>query len=193
MTSFPGQIARNAVFALGLVVFVSAVHGADTVEGFTCCNLHYDKDLISDINWGSLPFIPAGSPAKVISFDSNTTANPFGGQANVEINGKVYRIGNNYGRRQEPIDKYIAKIIVPEDRGPLIESLPEKIRSAVKGGKVVRGMSREQVIVSLGYPTTHHTPDLNAPVWHYWMLRREPYLVHFDEAGRVRAIVYPSP
>ena len=32
------------------------------LTGYTCCNLHYDGDWISDANYTDLPFIPAGTP-----------------------------------------------------------------------------------------------------------------------------------
>ena len=35
------------------------------ISGYTCCNLHYDGDWISDANYTDLPFIPAGAPISV--------------------------------------------------------------------------------------------------------------------------------
>ena len=29
------------------------------LSGYTCCNLHYEGDWISDANWSSMPTIPA--------------------------------------------------------------------------------------------------------------------------------------
>jgi hypothetical protein len=43
-------------------------------QGYTCCNLHYDRDWISDANWGNLPKIPPGTPIKVTSYGSNRAA-----------------------------------------------------------------------------------------------------------------------
>jgi hypothetical protein len=34
--------------------------------GYTCCNLHYENDWISDANWSSMPMIPAGASIKVL-------------------------------------------------------------------------------------------------------------------------------
>ena len=43
-----------------------AVKAAAAESAFTCCNLHYDPDgWISDANWATLSFIPAGTPVKV--------------------------------------------------------------------------------------------------------------------------------
>lgn len=186
---------RRVLAAIFCAAFSALAHAqqGEQVQGFTCCNLRYEKDAISDVSWTSSPFLPAGSRARLLSFESNTTLNLFGRQANVEIEGKVYRVANPYGRRQETIEQYVGKLIVPVDPGIAINELPENIRAAVTKGKVVRGMTREQVLLSLGFPATHYTPDLKGSTWHYWERRREPFVVHFDAAGQVRAVIFPAP
>lgn len=156
-------------------------------EGFTCCNLHFERNEIVDVNWSGWAFIPAGARIKVLSFAPSTSW--FGDEAEVEIDGKRFVIANKYGRKQESIAQYLAKIVVQADPKPAARAFPDRIRHAIEEGKVVRGMTREQVLISLGYPATHRTPDLKANVWHYWASRRAPYEVRFDERGVVHSIV----
>ena len=67
------------LFAAGCVE--QGVKSTDEVlSGYTCCNLHYEKDRINDGNYAQLPLVPAGSPIRVINFARY--------RANVEINGK---------------------------------------------------------------------------------------------------------
>lgn len=60
--------------ALTLFAVLSAVSACSSqppqneapwLTGYTCCNLHYDGDWISDANYTDLPFIPAGTPIAV--------------------------------------------------------------------------------------------------------------------------------
>ena len=41
------------------------------------------------------------------------------------------------------------------------------VQKAIRAGKVVRGMTRDQVIISLGYPRTDMTSSLDASAWKY--------------------------
>ena len=170
---------RFAVAALAL-----AAQGAlaqDLPQGYTCCNFHYDRDWISDANWRYLPMIPAGAKIKVLDYGMN--------RASVEIDGKPMRIGQDYGRRQETLQQFIQKLVVKNDPKARIARYPERIRAAVKEGKVIPGMTREQVIIAVGYPPTHRTPSLDSPVWNLWASRTGRYEVHFNGKGTVEKLV----
>lgn len=41
-------------------------------------------------------------------------------------------------------------------------------QSGIQQGRPVPGMTREGVILAVGYPPEHRTPSLDAPVWTYW-------------------------
>ena len=125
-------------------------------SGFTCCNLHYENDWISDANWSSMPMIPAGASIKVIDYGRY--------RINVEIDGRKMRLGLDYGR-QQPLEAWARQIVVSEDPRRRIAAWPAPVRDAVRAGKVAIGMSKEQVLVSLGYPPMHQTPSLESPQW----------------------------
>jgi len=150
-------------------------------EGYTCCNFHYDKDWISDANWRVQPMIPAGARIKVLDYGFN--------RASVEIDGKPMRIGQDYGRKEEKLEQFIQKLVVKNDPKARIARYPEKVRAAIHEGRVIPGMTREQVIIAVGYPPTHRTPILDAPVWNLWASRTNRYEVHFNSKGVVEKIV----
>ena len=56
-------------------------------------------------------------------------------------------------------------------------------------------MTREQVLLSLGYPATDRTPSLQDREWTYWYNQRgDRYKVAFDEAGKVSDVIgRPAP
>jgi hypothetical protein len=156
--------------------------GQELPQGYTCCNLHYDGDWISDANWGASPMIPAGTPIKVISYSWNY-------RAFVEIDGKAMRIGHDYGRADEPMDRYVARLVSARDPRALIEGYPENVRAAIRQGRPIPGMTREQALIAVGYPATHQTKTLEAPVWHHWSSRTKRYEIHWNEKGTVEKVV----
>ena len=60
-------------------------------------------------------------------------------------------------------------------------------RKAIAYGAVEVGMSKEAVVVALGYPPKHRTPSLTDNQWRYWQNRFNTFLVIF-EANKVKLI-----
>jgi hypothetical protein len=150
------------------------------LAGYTCCNLHYEGDWISDANWSSMPMIPAGASIKVLDYGRYRVM--------TEIDGRKMRLGQDYGRAQ-PLEEWAGKLVVKEDPRQRIARWPAPVREAARAGKVAIGMSKEEAIVSLGYPPAHHTPSLDAPQWKYWHTALGSYLVVWDSAGRVKDVI----
>jgi hypothetical protein len=160
--------------------FTKSGNEAPLRQGYTCCNLHYEGDWISDANWGAQPFIPAGTPAKITSFGRY--------RIHVELDGKRMRIGQDYGREQETLEKFAEKMVVLEDPKPRIAKYPADVREAIRLGQVMEGMTREQAIVAVGYPQTDQTVSLDAPVWNHWVSSFGPYQLIWDKNGRIKEI-----
>lgn len=146
--------------------------------GYACCNLRRSGDWVSDQGSGELPFIPAGTAMLVRSLE--------GSRAEVEAGGKPYRLGHDYGRAQEKTFEWVDKLVVLSDPTLKLAKYPANIRAAIEAGKILRGMTQEQVIMALGYPTTNETPKLDAPKWKYYW-DRYGYEVHWS-GGRVSKI-----
>lgn len=147
---------------------------------FTCCNLHYEQDWISDANFVSLPMIPAG--ARIVVKDYGRF------RANVLIEGEPMRIGLDYGRKKETQEAFVAKLIVAEDPRLRLATFEPAVRQAIERGQVAIGMTREQVLMSLGYPRTDLNPSLDAPRWVYVTYQHEEYAVVWGPDGRVQSV-----
>ena len=173
---------RLLAVAFAAAALAPLAQAQELLEGYTCCNLHYDKDWISDANWRQLPMIPAGTRIKVLNYGWNN-------RATVVIEAREMRLGHDYGRNEEKLDQWVSKIVVKEDPKARLARYPDKVRKAIASGNVIPGMTREQVIMAVGYPPTHKTPDLNAPVWNHWASRAGRYEVHFTDKGVVDKIV----
>jgi hypothetical protein len=150
-------------------------------EGFTCCNLRYEtgSDWISDSNYFTNNVMPVGSPAKVTGYGRYRAA--------VTINGKPYRLGNDYSRTLNN-ETFAAKWIVSEDPKAKIATFPKQIQDAIKDMKVSKGMTREQVFMSLGHPITSENPNPNAALLRYWLGSFEEFHLMF-EGDRVKDII----
>lgn len=149
-------------------------------SGYTCCNFHYDKDWINDGNYAQLPMLPAGSPIKVIEYGRY--------RVHVDIDGKPFRLGLDYGRERETTEQWIAKLVVHDDPKAKLAGYPAAVRKAIQNGQIMVGMTREQVIMALGYPLTSENPRLDAPYWRYWWSSFGEYRVHWNGGGRVSGV-----
>ena len=147
---------------------------------FTCCNLHYEGDWISDANYAKQPFVPAGSRIKINDYGRY--------RASVTIEGRQMRIGQDHGRAQESTEKYVTKLVVKEDPNLKIATFPSKIQAAIRAGKVMQGMTKEQVIISLGYPRTDGTRSTDLDQWTYWADTSGEYVVVWGADGRLKEI-----
>jgi len=159
------------VLAGAATLLAAGALAQDKPEGYTCCNFHYEKDWISDANWGNLPMIPAGAKIKVLDYGWN--------RASVEIDGKPMRIGHDYGRSEESLEKFVSKLVVKSNPRAKIDRAPAKVKAAMHESRVVPGMTKEQVIMSVGYPPTHRTRSTEDSTWNYWASRAGRYEVHF--------------
>ncbi|HWJ34356.1 MAG TPA: hypothetical protein VNR70_03775 [Steroidobacteraceae bacterium] len=181
-------ILRDVMVSVGLAkppptpVTAPGATGPETLprQGFACCDLHYSRDWVNDGNYAELPMVAAGTPIEVLSYGTN--------RAYVKIDGKPMRLGHDYGRDQETLQAWVAKIVVNDDPRPRIATYAPTVQAAIREGKVMVGMSREQAIASIGYPLTSENVSLNEPVWRIWRSSRGEYQLNFGPDGRVKSI-----
>lgn len=144
---------------------------------YSCCNLRYADDWISDANTAGLPFIPAGTPIAIREYGRN--------RIHVLVDGYPMTIGHDYGRKQETKEQFVAKLLTTVNPGEAIKAFTPAVQTAIRSGKLVRGMSKDQVLISLGYPRTDMTAALDAPAWKYSTADGYDYEVVWTEDGRV--------
>jgi hypothetical protein len=152
----------------------------------TCCNMHYESDEITDANYYVGTTVPFGTPVQIqqVGRDSVTFL----------ADGKKLTLYHKYGTDQETLRQYLDKVLVATSPKSRAASFPRAVQDAIRDGRVERGMTREQVILSLGYPPTHRTPSLTAAEWLYWYNRWVSYKVLFNDAGVVTQVVgRPAP
>jgi hypothetical protein len=178
-------ILRDVMVSVGLSKPAPPAPGAPGSQtlprnGFACCVLHYSRDWINDGNYAELPMIPAGTPIEVLSYGSN--------RAYIKVDGKPMRLGHDYGRDQESLEAWVNKIVVNNDPRARIATYAPPIQAAIREGKVLVGMTREQAIASIGYPLTSENVSLDAPMWRIWRSSRGEYDLNFGADGRIKSV-----
>jgi hypothetical protein len=154
----------------------------DLGEGFLCCNVRTDgKDWISDSNYleEKSAVLAVGTPLKHDGFGRQ--------RVHVRIDGKRFSLGNDYSRDLK-LEDFARRWIVKEDPKAKIAGFPPAIRAAILGFKVAPGMTREQVLMAVGYPMSSENPSLDANEWKFWLHSFSPYTVKFNAAGRVAEV-----
>ena len=158
-----------------------AIKAAAAEALFTCCNLRYGDDAwISDASSATQPFVPAGAAIKVYEFGSN--------RAKAMIEGAPMWLGLDYGRAQQSVQQFVSRLAVKEDPRLKLASYPAPTQRAIRAGKIMRGMTKEQVIMSLGYPRTDTTVSLELATWRYSTVDDEVFLVRWAADGLVQEI-----
>ncbi len=147
------------------------------LSGYTCCNLHYDGDWISDANYSDLPFIPAGAPITVTPPAKDSY------RAYASISGRPFRLGLDYGRPVQGTEQWLSQVVVRDDPRINNAAWSLDVRQAIAQGKVMVGMTKEQVIVALGYPLPTKTPNLDSNVWRYSQNSSVEYDVRWENEG----------
>jgi hypothetical protein len=168
---------RLLIFAVGLASSMAGL-AEDKPVGFLCCNMRTDGSWISDINYDAngKKIIPVGTPIKVTGYGHY--------RVKVDINGKGQAIGNDYSR-DLALDVFAKRYVVADDPAAKIATYPKKIQDAIAQARIVLGMTREQVLMSVGYPVSSENHNLEDKTWRFWLGSYSEFRVKFDANGRV--------
>lgn len=168
-----------AVLASGGPVLVAAQKVP--ADGYLCCNLRLNGTWASDYN-------DPRSGGRVLPVGSKVIGLAYGSaQVDVEIDGVKNSIGNDYSRIL-PMEQFAARWIVPKDPTAEMRKWSAKLQQAVKGGRLMKGMDRQQVLMAVGWPTASNTPNIEDPIWTYPAANGYTYKVVYDERWIVKAI-----
>lgn len=151
---------------------------------YTCCNLRPSNGELSDANWydsasllgtpsGALPF---GAPVTVVHVDRQSFT------IRTDEYGELTAY-HTYG--VEDLGTYMQRILVRDDPKEMALGFPQEIQDAIFEARVMQGMTKQQVLMAIGYPPTHQTPGIASNEWTYWKNRWQTYKLEFDREGRV--------
>jgi hypothetical protein len=178
-------IGRLAPLILGVASMfaVSAAQAADAAPvgevRYLCCNMRLHDSSVSDINYtGGSQLMPLGTRVKIVDVGWHAVK--------LEVDGRKVSLDNDYSRAIG-MPAFIERYLLKEDPAPALAGLPAETQAAIKAGKVLPGMTRQQVIQAIGYPIVTENPSLDAPVWKYWTSEEDEYDASFDAEQHVTA------
>jgi hypothetical protein len=153
----------------------------DPADGFLCCNMRTDGSWISDINYAESGkrVLPAGTPIKATGYGRS--------RVYVQMENGKQAIGNDYSRDLD-MATFARRYIVASDPKLKLAGYPPRIRQAIESSRLVPGMTREQVLMAVGYPVSSENPNLDAKTWRFWLSSFSEFQVVFGPDQRVREI-----
>ena len=182
------MLRRSLPTALALTAFLAACKGPAVPHPMTgetrylCCNMHYEKPEISDVNYLKGTLIPFGTRVQVLEVRKNSVKFQPAGHPAITLVLK-------YGKDAITMDQYLERIFVREDPHTKLPrpgkdkkqaAAAERTRKLLEEATVEPGMTKDEVLMALGYPPVHRTPSLSSPNWTYWANRWMTFEVYFD-------------
>jgi len=149
---------------------------------YLCCNLHYEKQEITDINYLRGKVIPFGSRVQILSVGRDRVEFEAPGRPPITL---VLQ----YGAGKMSMDEYLGRIFLVDDPYARLPRLPrdaekareiDRVRRLIEEGTISVGMTRSEVLMAIGYPPAHGTPSLDAATWRYWVGPSDTFDVHFE-------------
>jgi hypothetical protein len=144
---------------------------------YTCCNLHFYNGVYSDANFHVGAMLPLGTKVRLVDAGRHSVT--------IDAEGLTLTISQDYGRDQESFDHFLKRILVVDDPRPRVEALSPSARETIRQGRVAKGMTKDQVILSLGPPPIHRTLSTEGGDWVYCYNKWLAYQVVFDDHGLV--------
>jgi hypothetical protein len=150
---------------------------------YLCCNMSFNPDFAaSDANYGKYVYQRAYSAGPTLAAGTRVTVVKVGGsgvQFKPENSDSVYLLGFHYGKKQLSAKQYFANILRDSNPMDSQKDASRRMGIAISMGRLTKGMTREQALLTRGYPPAHRTPDLNADEW-----------IYYDTPGFVDRVVF---
>lgn len=156
---------------------------------YTSYNLWYEKpDRMYCVNYARGARIPAGTEVMHVDIGRKV----FKRHPLIRFTTKDNREYTIYfNKKFHPgvtIEEFKDRLFTKKSFAELTKGLTEKEIESIKKGRLVTGMSKQAVLITMGYPPEHQTPSLDESQWYYWANRFRKEAVRFDENGRTSQV-----
>jgi hypothetical protein len=148
----------------------------------TLVNLHPDpkRHRLYSVDYLQEGFIPVCTPVEIVSLTAK------------EMTFRVPKTGVQYEylfhkTMQGTPQAHLARIFGKSCPSARIRRMSKVDRQGIEQGSVLPGMTKDAVVIAIGYPPEHATPSLSVDQWRYWRNRFNTIVVVFQK-GRVAQI-----
>ncbi|NLG04648.1 MAG: hypothetical protein GX567_12595 [Clostridia bacterium] len=138
---------------------------------FTRFNLYYEYGKHNTTNYLRGMFLPVNTPVTFIRHSGNSIYIRLPNDEKICF----YNVPDYSGENLNGIFKRT----LSTSKTNLSEFTQEE-QKAIKTGEVRTGMSKQAVLVSIGYPPKHKTFSLESDSWLYWRHRFDTFIVEFE-------------
>ena len=141
---------------------------------YTLVNLHPDarRPMLWSVNFQQDGLIPLCTQV-IIERVNRREMRFFVPSLNQRFSYRVHKTLN------EPFMQHLDRFFGTQCNTPLAQQLSPLDQQGIASGQVIPGMTGQGVLLALGPPPIHATPNLNAPVWRYWRNRWATFDVIF--------------
>jgi len=139
---------------------------------FTRYGFWYERNAHVTTNYARGFFVPVNTSVKLASMTPRkmTLGLPSGETVDIELVPEF---------TQRPLTEIASELLGTQ---PVpIERLGDELANSIKSGELRLGMTKEQVLMTRGYPPRHRTPRLEAFQWIYWSSRFVTLTLVFDD------------
>ena len=153
-------------------------------ERYLCCNLWFNRyHDATDANYAYQGGIrlAAGTPVRISTVTAfDVSFSPVG-------DARRFTLQLEHARERLTPNAYFQRIFEQSEPRPRIASLAPAIQEAIREGRLLRGMTKEETILARGYPPFHRTPAVEADEWLYFASKGFVDRVRFVD-GRITTI-----
>ena len=191
MRKSPFYILVTILFSL-LLTACNTIDTIDTKEAskiigqeyFLKVNVWYEplkEKKIPSTNYHISEMLKVGEKFKIIDLAGKEII--FSDEKGVEY-AIIHYTKHNPISQAELFDHYFSKTSVMENGG-VFEKFTQEEQENIRNGQIVKGMSKEAVLMSYGYPPEHRTPSLESDSWIYWKNRWSSKTAIFEKGKLV--------
>src|SRR4029453_17658604 len=178
---------RPSLLALGVVVLVGlgGCGGGRSPKSlgnsrvgqvfFLCCHLRYapHKPEITDPIAAQGTLLPFATRVEVQKVTKNSVVFAPAGHPPITLDFE-------HGGKTLSFDSFLGRLFVTEDPRLKLKKVPARQVKVVEKGTLVPGMTRDQVLMAVGYPPADRTPSLEAASWAYGGDSSATFVVYFS-------------
>ena len=146
---------------------------------FTRVNFYQEEDLSYGTNYAVGSLVPVNTAVTVVSLKGDRLV------LKVDAMGQKITV-ENIAKHTKKSGAEVASLLLSEKKTDL-DALPKPLAAAITSGTLRRGMTKEQVLLTRGYPPSHKTPSLEGDSWLFWRNRFASDAVVFRDGVVVEA------
>jgi hypothetical protein len=156
------------------------------IQLHTTYNMFTKFRKVQAINFRVGSIIPAGTPVTVEIIEPSLNDRSIFAMPEIRFTTLSDNINYtlNFTERYHPgktVYNYANLMFGVKTFGEMTEGKPADVIDAIRRSAVIEGMTKEEVLISYGYPAEHRTPSLRSNTWVYWENRHTEKKICFSE------------